>query len=174
MCFPSSDKGVPVTSLLLYRHSPLDGPALSPRLNCMAKQCHQFEHTADIGLNAQADTLSELLEALAEGLADAICDRQLVNPKQSHIVEIQASENTEDLAVDFLSVAMNTIQGKHFMVHSVHVELKDSRLLISRLLGEPYDEARHDLKTEIKAVTYHQLKVEREGPIWVGRVILDI
>jgi SHS2 domain-containing protein len=42
------------------------------------------------------------------------------------------------------------------------------------LTGEPYDPARHEIKVEIKAVTYHQLTIKQEGGQWVGRVIVDI
>ena len=34
----------------------------------MSKTCTTFDHTADVGLAARADTLAELFEALAEGL----------------------------------------------------------------------------------------------------------
>ena len=44
----------------------------------MAKHCETFDHTADLGLQARADTLGELFEALAEGLADEICPRRQV------------------------------------------------------------------------------------------------
>ena len=39
---------------------------------------------------------------------------------------------------------------------------------------EPYDPERHPLRTELKAVTYHQLEVARDGDEWTGRVIFDV
>ena len=35
----------------------------------MAKECRTFEHPSDLGLEATADSLGELFEALGEGAA---------------------------------------------------------------------------------------------------------
>ena len=39
---------------------------------------------------------------------------------------------------------------------------------------ETYDPGRHPLRTELKAVTYHQLEAVRDGDGWRGRVIFDV
>jgi SHS2 domain-containing protein len=44
----------------------------------------------------------------------------------------------------------------------------------ARLRGEAFDPARHQLKQEIKAVTYHQAFVQTTVQGWKGRVILDV
>jgi SHS2 domain-containing protein len=41
-------------------------------------------------------------------------------------------------------------------------------------LGEPRDPLRHRARLIVKAVTYHQLKIERRGGMWVAEVYLDI
>jgi SHS2 domain-containing protein len=40
--------------------------------------------------------------------------------------------------------------------------------------GEPFDAARHRILREVKAVTYHDVKVERDGEGLTARLILDI
>jgi SHS2 domain-containing protein len=40
--------------------------------------------------------------------------------------------------------------------------------------GEPLDPARHDLSHEVKAITYHGLKVEQTPDGWLAEVIVDI
>lgn len=139
----------------------------------MAKECQTINHTADIGLAASADSLGELFEALAEGLADVICDRSQVTPKLTQAVEVR-SEDVEALAIDFLSRVLGVIQADHFLPAAVQVTEIDEHAVRGELRGEPYAPGRHELKTEVKAVTYHQLRVAREGDKWVGRVILDL
>ena len=139
----------------------------------MARQCERFEHTADVGLFARADTLSELLEALAEGMADYICSRRQVRPSDRRTLKVQA-EDVEALAVDFLSSVLATIQADRFVISSVSVSESSETGVVAELCGEPYDVTRHEIHLEVKAVTYHQLQVVREGNRWVGRVILDI
>ena len=40
--------------------------------------------------------------------------------------------------------------------------------------GEPMDPARHELNHEVKAITYHGLKVEQTADGWLAEVIVDI
>ncbi len=139
----------------------------------MAKHCETFDHTADVGLAARADTLGELMEALAEGLTDVICDRESISPAERREIAVGA-EDVEALAVDFLSEVLLAFEVDRFLVAAAKVSAATPASVTAELVGEPYDPARHDLKTEIKAVTYHQLEVARDGDEWVGRVILDL
>ena len=58
----------------------------------MAKHCETFDHTADVGLAARADSPAELFEALAEGLAEFLCPRNTVHPTGSRAIERQAED----------------------------------------------------------------------------------
>ena len=40
--------------------------------------------------------------------------------------------------------------------------------------GEPVDRARHELSHEVKAITYHGLRVEKTPDGWLAEVIVDI
>jgi SHS2 domain-containing protein len=40
--------------------------------------------------------------------------------------------------------------------------------------GEPLDRARHNMEHEVKAITYHGLRVEKIGEEWEAEVIVDI
>jgi SHS2 domain-containing protein len=42
------------------------------------------------------------------------------------------------------------------------------------LHGEPFDPERHPRGIEVKAATYHQARVEREGDRWVAVVYVDV
>jgi len=139
----------------------------------MAKYCAILEHTADVGLGAHADTLEELFEALGEGLCDLVCPRTQVRPTRTRRIEVHA-EDIEALAVDFMAKVLWAIQTEHFAVAAVTVVSCDDNAVAAQLVGEPYNPDRHELITEIKAVTYHQLKVAREGDRWVARVFVDL
>ncbi len=137
------------------------------------KNCHTFEHTADVGLAASANSLEELFEALAEGLGNFICDRDTVEEKNSVEVSTE-SEDVEALAVDFLSQVLRVIQVEKLCLSRVSVGQIDENKVVATVYGEPYKPEKHEIAIEVKAVTYHQLEVRREGDIWIGRVILDI
>ncbi len=139
----------------------------------MTRSCTTFDHTADVGLEARGDTLSELFEALAEGLARFICPSSTITAQEVRRVSVQA-EDTELLAVDFLWEVMSLIQHRRFVLHAVRVVQVDGTSVTADLSGEPYDAERHELANEVKAVTYHGLRVAEENGRWVGRVILDL
>jgi SHS2 domain-containing protein len=139
----------------------------------MAKHCETFDHTADVGLSARADTLGELMEALAEGLCDVVCDRSRVEPVERRRLRV-AAEDTEALAVDFLAKVLLTLQADRFLIAQVRVEQAGETALAAELAGQTYDPNRHEIRTEVKAVTYHQLSIVRDGAGWAGRVILDL
>jgi SHS2 domain-containing protein len=139
----------------------------------MAKHCETFDHTADVGLAAEGDTLAELFEALAEGLADYICPRAQVVPRQTRRIHVR-SEDVEALAVDFLCEVMVALESDKFAIASVKVTDANDSAVSAGLAGEPVDPARHEFHTEVKAVTYHRLSVRQADGRWTGRVILDI
>jgi SHS2 domain-containing protein len=48
-------------------------------------------------------------------------------------------------------------------------------LILSAIIsGEPYDPARHSIKTEIKAVTFHNLTIKKTKPGYTAEVIFDV
>jgi len=139
----------------------------------MAKHCEIFDHTADVGLAATADSLVELFEAMAEGLAEMICPTDQVKPAQTKMITLDA-EDTGALVVDFLSKVMVTMETELFTLASVNVLSASQVHIEAELKGEPYDQTRHEFQTEVKAVTYHQLSVARKDGKWSAQVILDI
>ena len=143
----------------------------------MAGHCETFDHTADVGLSAWGDSPAELLAALAGGLADVICDRSQVRTAAVRTLRVEA-QDIEALAVDFLSELLYIFAVDRFLPAEASVTVQDPGengiALTAELAGETYDPSRHEIKTEVKAVTYHQLKVAPESGRWVGRVILDL
>jgi SHS2 domain-containing protein len=113
------------------------------------------------------------MSALAEGLADVMCDRAQVAPAEQRRLIVE-SEDPGALVVDFLSKLLLAFEVDQFLLAEAKVwQCGDTSLSVD-LFGEHYDSARHELRNEVKAVTYHELKVGRENDEWVGRVILDL
>ena len=51
---------------------------------------------------------------------------------------------------------------------------REHETLTVALRGEIFDEQKHIVLTQVKAVTYHQLEFRPDGGQWVGRVVLDL
>ena len=139
----------------------------------MSGYCETFDHTADVGLAARADSPTELLEALAGCMCDLVCPRKNVSPDNKRTIAVEAPD-FEALTVDFLEAVLATIQVDRFAVASIKVTSVTQTSAATELIGSELDPQRHEILTEIKAVTYHELEVvERDGQ-WSARVILDL
>ena len=132
-----------------------------------------FEHTADLGLRVRAGHLNGLFEDAARALFSVI----VVNSDSIELVQevpIRLSAGRlDDLLFDWLAELLYLCDARHLLFRQFQVEVRDNQLTaVAR--GEPIDRSRHELDMEVKAITYHGLKVERDGDGWLAEVIVDL
>ncbi len=132
-----------------------------------------FDHTADIGLRIRAADLDGLFVEAAKGLFSLIVE----NPSAVRPLEefsFQVTGNDQDyLLFDWLNELLYQFEtgGILFCEFDVHVD-DDGITAIAR--GESADAERHQLVHEVKAITYHHLKVEETEDGWLAELIVDI
>jgi len=132
-----------------------------------------FEHTADLGLRIRAGDLDTLLAEAARALFSVIVTNlDAVRPLQQLDFHIEA-EHIDDLLHDWLDELLFTFSTRHVLLSQFDVSIRDS-VLTGIARGEPIDPARHEIDLEVKAITYHGLKVQPEGEGWLAEVIVDI
>jgi SHS2 domain-containing protein len=132
-----------------------------------------FEHTADLGLRVRADNFDALFVDAARGLFSLIvADPASVRPTESVPITI-AAEAPELLLFDWLNELLYLYEVRHLLLGRFDVTVGETGLQATAF-GEPIDPARHVLDHEVKAITYHGLKVERENGRWLAEVIVDI
>ena len=132
-----------------------------------------FEHTADLGLRVRAATEEALFANAAQGLFSMIVpEMDSVRPTQAREFEIAGRER-DYLLFDWLNELLYTFDSEHLLFSEFEVRLTDDGLT-GTARGEPYDASRHHLDHEVKAITYHALRLEREGDGWLAEMIVDI
>jgi SHS2 domain-containing protein len=132
-----------------------------------------FEHTADLGLRVRAADLDTLFAEAAACLFSAVLeDVGAVRPAQSVTVEVSGTDR-EFLLFDWLRDLLLKFDEEHLVFGKFEVKVRDDGLS-GTAWGEPLDPARHLLAHEVKAITYHELKVVRDGDGWLAEVIVDI
>lgn len=132
-----------------------------------------FNHTADLGLEIFGKEEKELFSNAAFAVFDLIVDLQDVNIKETRRLVVKGADR-EDLFVNYLRELLYMWNGEGMLLKDFSVLEIDSRHLVGEMKGEPFDPARHTIKTEIKAVTYHQVEVKETKEGWKGRVIFDV
>jgi SHS2 domain-containing protein len=132
-----------------------------------------FEHTADLGLRARAADLGMLFSEMGACLSSAMIeDIASVQPGVEVRIELSGFDR-EYLLFDWLRELLLRFEADRLLFSQFEATVRTDGLSgIAR--GEPYDPARHALSREVKAITYHELKVERDDNGWLAEVIVDI
>jgi SHS2 domain-containing protein len=133
----------------------------------------EIEHTADIGIEIEADTATELFRRAGLALFSLMVSPEGVEPREEREESVQA-EGWEDLLHDWLSCLLRNFLQDGFIAARITIDELDSTHIRARLAGEKLDYERHNFETEIKAVTYHQLSLTCENSRWQARVIFDV
>ena len=132
-----------------------------------------FDHTADIGIRVQAARVDELFAEAARALFSLIvANFDSVQALQEISVHL-AAERLDELLFDWLAELLYTSDVRR-MVFAQFTPSVQGNQLNATAKGEPIDPARHRLDREIKAITYHGLKLEHDGQQWLAQVILDV
>jgi len=132
-----------------------------------------FEHTADLGLRVRAPDLDQLFAEAAQALFSAIVDDlQSVELKQKVDLELHGDDRALML-FDWLNELLYRFDTEHLLFGKFEVRIMDDALKATAW-GESSDLSRHSLGHEVKAITYHGLRVEKEENGWLAEVIVDI
>lgn len=127
-----------------------------------------MDHTGDIGIVVRAPTLEALFAEAARAMFEILAEAGPAEPPGAREFHVAGAAPAEELR-DFLAELLYefSVERKMYVAFSP---------LPGKVRGEsvPYDPARHPLRTELKAVTYHQLDVAREKDGWKAQVIFDV
>jgi SHS2 domain-containing protein len=86
---------------------------------------------------------------------------------------IEGSDIT-DLFVNYLREILYLFNGMAFVLTDGRVRKIDNHHLVAEIRCGWFDARKHRIRTEIKAVTYHQASVRKTEQGWMGRIIFDV
>jgi len=131
------------------------------------------DHTADVGLVVRAATLPNLFETAAEGMFSFLIDPLTVENRAWRERRVDADDR-EGLLVAWLNDLLVLLSAEEFVPKAFVVDEVSEQRIRATVHGEPVDPARHHFRLDVKAATYHQLVVRREGDGWWARIIFDV
>ncbi|MBI4405422.1 MAG: archease [Deltaproteobacteria bacterium] len=118
----------------------------------------RLEHKADAGFAVEAHSLERLYINAALALTDMLVPQQTIQELERRAIEVQADDR-ETLMVRWLNEILFFFEKDKFLAKRILFENFDGKHIESVLWGDTYDPIRHGLASEIKAATYHQLKL---------------
>ncbi|MBU1888018.1 MAG: archease [Candidatus Omnitrophica bacterium] len=137
-----------------------------------------IEHTADVGLRANGATLKELFQNASRGMFAIISgsgQRDNLTPDIQKTIQIKKEvEGLEELLVDWLSELLYIFSKENilFKVFEVH-ELNNSGIK-GEVCGARIVPSRTIIQTEIKAVTFHGLRIQENAQGFSCSIIFDV
>lgn len=136
------------------------------------------DHTADVAIEAEADTPGACLAEAALALGELLLGRdpRSVVPGQEMAFTVEAPD-AEALAVAFLAELVWLQQSEDLLWLGGGVEATVAGTTwraAAKGNGVRHDPAKHGRGVEVKAVTYHNVRFQRHGAGWALRVVLDL
>ena len=140
------------------------------------KPSYEFlDHTADAKFRARGDTLEEAFSNAALALASLMWDWSVVEPKTSVPVRVRGRDY-EQLLVKLLDEVIYLKETRRFLlgrVQGLAIEAGPEGLtLAAEFLGDQSSD-RYEVHGEVKAATYHEMKIFRDGGCSV-QVVVDM
>ncbi|GAB4379690.1 MAG: archease [Calditrichia bacterium] len=139
---------------------------------------YQFiDHTADLAIKVYGKTVEEIFIHAALAWQKCIFEEAIPAPAEEMELHLLA-DSPEELLVEFLSEInyQTTIKQWCFSkIKQISVRPVDKKYELNALiLGEKYDEKKHQIQMEIKAVTFHQLRIEKKDGLYQTLIVFDI
>jgi len=132
--------------------------------------------TADVAFEAYGSTETEMFENAAFAVEETMVNTSAVKQTVRKNMRFESDE-LEKLLFDFLSELVYFKDAEALLFSSFKVRLtKEGKKLVldADVSGEPIDHVRHDLRNDIKAITWHMFKIEQLDKGWKCRIIVDV
>ncbi|MFT0898897.1 archease [Candidatus Methanoprimaticola sp. MG2] len=120
------------------------------------------DHTADMMVKAFGSTLEECFGNAAYALFDQTVDLSNIGTSESIEVRVSGIDD-EDRLYSFLSEMLFIEDADNLILKEFDVRFEGDNVLCTAK-GETLDRSKHRLRSEVKAVTYHMMDIDRDGP----------
>jgi SHS2 domain-containing protein len=132
-----------------------------------------IEHPADVGFVAYGATLGELLENAALAMMSLGCELEAIEEREQREIRASGADN-EALLFDWLAEILAVADAEGLALRRAEVTRIGEGEAHGVVYGAKFDKARHRAGTYIKAVTYHELRIDETSEGWMARVFLDV
>jgi SHS2 domain-containing protein len=132
-----------------------------------------LEHPSDLGIEARGATMAEAFQNAALGLISIIAGTSKIESCEERLVSILALDR-ENLLVRWLTEILYLYDAEKFLTAEIKFDMLNDTSLRARILGQQFNASNHELKLDVKAITYHQLMIQKLEDFWIARVFVDI
>ena len=134
------------------------------------KSYEYFDVTADIGLKAYGSDLNSAFENAGLAIFNIISDTSDIDAVDEIKFEI-SSEDEVSLLYDYLGELLFYHEVEFMLFSQFSVQIDDNLHLKAVINGEVIDWDKHERKTEIKAITFHKMEVNKTDHVEVQAIV---
>ena len=127
---------------------------------------------ADIAFEAYGKTLNEVFENCAYAFFDITCNPKTIKQKIRIIIKLK-DKDEKKLLYDFLSELIFLKDSKQLIFSKVKINIKDEKLKAT-LYGDKISYDKHELRNDVKAITYHMFNLEKIKNNYKATIVVDI
>jgi len=138
----------------------------------MKRDFEILEHTADAGIIAYGKDMPEAFANAARGLFSLIVDPDSINETLHRDVALEAAD-PPNLLVDWLNELIYLFDTEGTIFKRFDIIRLDPTHIEARAHGEKATSSKHEIKTGVKAATYHMLSITQDSGCQV-RVLFDL
>jgi protein archease len=139
----------------------------------MAIEFEFLEHTSDVGILARGANREEALVAASHGLVSILVDPAGFRPSEERYFKASGRDEAAQI-VNWLNEILFFFDTDCLIFVEFTIDSWGSAEIIGRAKGERFDVDRHELRTAVKAATYHQFQSHPASRGWEIRVFVDV
>ena len=132
-----------------------------------------IEHTADMGIEAWADSAPMVLLQMALGIKTLMYGESPASAMLDTEIVLHADDPVE-LLVCWLNEIVYWSEKNNLVPAAFRIDRLNHATLRATVSGEPFDPQRHGVERQVKSVTYHQACLEELAQGWHARVYVDL
>ncbi len=130
-----------------------------------------LEHTADVKFQAFGKSLEECFVNCTLAMKETVCGKLKVRGEIKKKISVRGKDN-ESLLYNFLEEFLFLLDAEDFLIGGIgELKIQGGKLTATVLGGKAED---YKFTNSVKAVTYNEMFVKRDGKKWVAQVVLDV
>lgn len=140
----------------------------------IGKKYEFFDHTADIGIKAYGRDLNEAFENAALAVFEVMTDTSKVEPRESREIEIDGMD-LENLLYRWIEGLLVYYDSELFLFGKFKVKIDLENLRLNAIAwGEKFNPDKHERRTVVKAMTYHEMSIVKTNNGYELTFVVDI
>ena len=132
-----------------------------------------LEHTADVKFQASGKSIEEAFIESARALNETIYGKIKIKRELKKEIKSQGTD-MEALLYNFLEEFLYLLDAECFLVAKIEeIEINDKNFTLKAVLSGD-DSRNYEFSNHVKAITYNEMFVKKQGNKFVCQVVLDV